>query len=92
MIRLRREKLKIYGDLLAALNEEAKAERLVLTRVQAKTNVPFDRLKKYIAELVSIGLIQDEASLKLTEKGKQFLREYQKMLIFMRQMGFIYRE
>jgi predicted transcriptional regulator len=92
MIRLRREKLKIYGDLLEALNEESKNEKLVVTRVQAKINVPFDRLKKYISELVDVGLIQDEASLELTEKGKQFLCEYQKMLTFMRSMGFIYRE
>jgi predicted transcriptional regulator len=91
MIKLRREKLKIYGDLLAALNEEAKHEKIVLTRVQAKANVPFDRLKKYLSELVSVGLI-DEDSLKLTQKGKQFLDEYEKMLDFMMRMGFIYKE
>jgi predicted transcriptional regulator len=91
MIKLRREKLKIYGDLLTVLNEEAKQEKIVLTRVQAKVNVPFDRLKKYLSELASVGLIEED-SLKLTQKGKQFLDEYEKMLDFMMRMGFIYRE
>jgi predicted transcriptional regulator len=91
MIKLRREKLKIYGDLLAALNKEARNEKIVLTRVQARINVPFDRLKKYISELVSIGLIADDSYV-LTQKGKEFLDEYEKMLEFMRRMGFIYKE
>jgi predicted transcriptional regulator len=86
----RRDRLKIYGDLLAVLNDEARNERIVLTRVQVRINVPFDRLKNYIFELSSLGLIQDESSLKLTEKGKQYLREYEKVLDFMKRMGLTY--
>jgi predicted transcriptional regulator len=86
----RRDKLRIYGDLLSALSHEANAERIVLTRIQIQVNVPFDRLKNYISELTEIGLIQDETSLKLTEKGKQFLREYSKIIEFMNYMGLIY--
>jgi predicted transcriptional regulator len=59
----RRDKLKIYGDLLSILYLEAKAEKVVLTRVQLKTNVPFDRLKVYLAKLKELGLIIDEPSL-----------------------------
>ncbi len=87
----RRDKLKIYGDLLAVLYDEANTEKIVLTRVQVRIGVPFDRLKNYISELSSLGLIQDEASLKLTEKGKQYLREYEKVLAFMKRMGLTYR-
>jgi predicted transcriptional regulator len=87
----RRDRLKIYGDLLAVLNDEAKTEKIVLTRVQVRINVPFDRLKNYISELSSLGLIQDESSLRLTEKGKQYLREYEKVLDFMKRMGLTYR-
>lgn len=87
----RRDKLKIYGDLLAALYDEANTEKIVLTRVQVRLGVPFDRLKSYIFELSSLGLIQDETSLKLTEKGKQYLREYEKVLAFMKRMGLTYR-
>jgi predicted transcriptional regulator len=56
----RRDKLKIYGDLLSALRAESSAEKVVLTKVQTKIRVPFDRLKTYITELFELGLIQDE--------------------------------
>jgi predicted transcriptional regulator len=87
----RRDKLKIYGDLLAVLNDESKTDRIVLTRVQVRINVPFDRLKKYISELKDLGLINDETSLELSEKGKQYLREYEKILDFMKRMGLAYQ-
>jgi predicted transcriptional regulator len=87
----RRDKLKIYGDLLSALRSESDAEKIVLTKVQAKTKVPFDRLKTYITDLVNLGLVHDESSLKLTEKGKQYLREYRRVLDFMKRMGLFYR-
>jgi predicted transcriptional regulator len=88
---LRRDKLKIYGDLLSALHSELRVEKIVLTQVQMKIGVPFDRLKTYITELVDLGLVQDETSLKLTEKGIQYIREYQKILDFMNRMGLSYR-
>ncbi len=87
----RRDKLKIYGDLLSTLHSEADAEKIVLTQVQVKIKVPFDRLKIYITELIGLGLIQDETSLKLTEKGIQYLREYERVLDFMKRMGISYR-
>lgn len=87
----RRDKLKIYGDLLTVLNDESKNDRIVLTRVQVRINVPFDRLKKYISELKDLGLINDETSLELSEKGKQYLREYEKILDFMKRMGLTYQ-
>ena len=88
----RRDKLKIYGDLLSILYSETKREKIVLTHIQLKTNVPFDRLKIYVAELKELGLIQDELSLKLTEKGKQYLREYETVLDFMKRMGLAYQK
>ena len=87
----RRDKLKIYGDLLSTLYNESKKEKVVLTHIQLKTNVPFDRLKTYIAELKELSLIEDETSLKLTEKGKMYLREYETVLDFMKRMGLTYR-
>jgi len=87
----RRDKLKIYGDLLSTLNVESKNERIVLTWVQVKINVPFDRLKTYISDLKELGLIEDESTLRLTEKGKQFLREYDSVIDFMKRMGLTYR-
>jgi predicted transcriptional regulator len=89
----RRDKLKIYGDLLSALRSESRAnsEKIVLTHVQIRTNVPFDRLKTYITELAELNLVQDETSLKLTQKGRAYLREYERVLDFMKRMGLSYR-
>ena len=87
----RRDRMKIYGDLLSILYTENKEEKIVLTRIQVQIKVPFDRLKNYISELNDLGLIQDETSLKLTEKGKQYLAEYGKVLDFMKRMGIAYR-
>ena len=70
---------------------KTKHEKIVLSHLQTRINVPFDRLKKYIFELNELGLIQDEKSLKLTEKGKQYLREYERVLEFMKRMGISYQ-
>jgi predicted transcriptional regulator len=82
--------MKIYGDLLSILNNESKTAKIVLTHVQVQINVPYDRLKNYIYELRELDLIQDVTSLKLTEKGKQYIEEYEKVLEFMKHMGITY--
>ena len=87
----RRDKMKNYGDLLFVLYSESKEEKVVLTRVQQRINVPYDRLKTYILELKELGLIEDEISLKLTEKGKLFISEYEIVLDSMKRMGLTYR-
>jgi len=84
--------MKIYRDILSVVHSEAKRGQVVLTRIQLKTNVPFDRLKVYLLELRELGLIQDEPSPKLTEKGKQYLTEYKTVLDFMNRMGLAYQE
>jgi predicted transcriptional regulator len=86
----RRDRLKIYGDLLLVLNSESKKEKVVLSHVQLKINVPFDRLKTYIDELRELGLILENPSLKLTEKGILYLREYEMVLDFVKRMGLTY--
>jgi predicted transcriptional regulator len=87
----RRDRLKIYADLLYAIHSEPRAEKIVLTRIQVKIKVPYDRLKSYIVELSDLGLVEDDTSLILTKKGIQYLREYEKVLDFMKRMGLAYR-
>ncbi len=87
----RRDKLKIYGDLLSIVESERSAEGIVLTRLQVKLNVPFDRLKQYLEQLRELGLIEDTLSPKLTDKGKQYINEYENVLDFMKRMGIAYR-
>ena len=87
----RRDRMKIYGDLLFHINNETKKEKIILTHVQTKMNVPFDRLKSYIAEMQDLKLIKDNESLELTEKGLEYLRDYKMVQEFMKRMGIIYR-
>jgi len=91
MSKIRRDRLKIYGDLLAVLNEEAKKEKIVLSWVQVRVNLPFDRLKAFIQDLINLELVEDEDSLKLTAKGKQYLKEYDQVLKFIKRMGISYK-
>jgi predicted transcriptional regulator len=84
----RRDKMKIYGDLLSTLkSEQNKMDKIILTRIQNKMNVPFDRLKNYISDLENLELIEDQVGYNLTQKGKQYLDEYKKILDFMERMG-----
>lgn len=87
----RRDRMKIYADLLSTLHYKFRGEKKILSQVQVKANVPFDRLKKYIIELIELDLIKDEDSLELTDKGKQYLREYEKVLEFMKRMDIAYQ-
>jgi len=87
----RRDKMKIYRDILSVIQSTEKNEKIILTRIQQKTNVPFDRLKAYISELGELGLIQNESSPRLTEKGQQYLSEYEKVREFMKRMGLAYQ-
>jgi predicted transcriptional regulator len=87
----RRDKMKIYSDLLSILQSEKNREEVILTRLQLKLNVPFDRLKVYLKQLRELGLIKGETSPKLTNKGKQYIHEYEKVLDFMKRMGLTYQ-
>jgi predicted transcriptional regulator len=88
----RRDKMKLYGDLLSILQAESlESEKIVLIRVQAKLNVSFDRLKNYLSDLEALGLIENQVSYRITLKGKEYLKEYQKVLDFMERMGISYR-
>ena len=88
---VRRDKMRIYNDLLSILESENKKEEIVLTRLQLKLNVPYDRFKEYLGQLRDLGLIKDKNSPKLTNKGKQYIREYEKVLDFMKRMGITYQ-
>ncbi len=78
-------------DLLLIIKAESRKGKIVLTRVQQKSNVPFDRLKIYLSELKDLDMIQDETLPTPTEKGLQYVTEYEKVIDFMKRMGLTYR-
>ena len=73
----RRGRLEIIADILSVAMEEAKKTEIVY-----KANLNFKRLGKYLPYLMEKGLIESgnmSNEYKTTEKGKEFLRDYQKM-------------
>jgi len=78
---------------LTELHRESlrKSENIVLSHIQARIQVPYDRLKTYIKDLVNLGLIEDDVSMKITKKGIKYLKEYGKILNFMRDIGLTYQ-
>lgn len=82
-----RSKIQIYGDLLRILEVEASNKKIFFTSIQRKIDVPFDRLKKYLADLQALALIEDIKTLKVTKKGKQYLQEYEKVTQTMQHMN-----
>ena len=86
--KVRRTKMKIYGDLLLILRaEKTSTGKIILTHIQAKMGVPFDRLKSYVSDLENLNLIEDQISYNLTQKGKEYVDEYRRILDFMERMG-----
>lgn len=77
----KRDKLQIYADILVAIYHELRRiKEAKLTRVQYKVGVPFDRFKGYVEELRVLGFVENQGTLKLTEKGFEFLEEYSRLL------------
>lgn len=71
----RRGRLEIIADVLLVAREGAKKTQIVY-----KANLNFKRVEKYLPYLVGIGLIENTSrEYTTTEKGKEFLRDYQKM-------------
>ncbi len=74
-VKKRRGRAEIIVDILSAAMEEAKKTQIVY-----KANLNFRRARKYLPYLEEKGLIENIGNeYKTTEKGKQFLRDYQKM-------------
>jgi len=67
-----RSRLKIVLDILTAISEESgKVSKILL-----HANLSYDRLMKYLNELLEKGLIEEEmGEYRLTEKGYRFLEE-----------------
>jgi len=67
-----RSRLKIVLDILTAISEESgKVSKILLY-----ANLSYDRLMKYLKELLEKGLIEEEmGQYRLTEKGYRFLEE-----------------
>ena len=74
----RRERTRIFYDILRSVLNQESGGVARITRVQNDVNLPSDRLRIYLKEMNSLGLVEYGVKLASTEKGRAFLREYEK--------------
>jgi len=81
-----RDRVQIYADLLRAVKARSTPEGARITPVQSDANLPSDRARQYLAELVQLGLLTGPPYL-VTPKGEAFLREHTRYRNFLRDFG-----
>lgn len=88
----RRSKLELYNDILNAIvHEIANDDDGVAkpTRVQLHSNLAYDKLARYLDELENKKMIL-QCPLLITEKGRDFLQDYDRISNFVLEMGIKY--
>ena len=79
--------MEIYHDILIGMERESKARGLVKrTRVQQYSNLSYDKFSRHLNDMAAKGLVI-LSPLSITEKGREFVREYDRIRMFMREIG-----
>ncbi len=86
-----RSKLRIYADIIGTIDREGGKTRT--TKLLYGANLPHDRLREYLGQLLQRGLVQevremDHSSYELTPAGLQFIQEFRRMEKFAEAFGF----
>jgi predicted transcriptional regulator len=86
----KRNKFQIYFDVLNMLYDEiSEHDKVSPTRVAHKANLPYDRFQRALEHLVQLGMISNVGEeLAVTEKGLEYVKEFEKINDFLRRMGF----
>ena len=82
----------MYNDILKAVGDEIVNDdnSVVLpTRVQLRCNLAYDKFTRYLDELENRKMIQ-QSPLLITEKGRDFLQDYDRISNFVLDMGIKY--
>lgn len=87
----KRPKLEIYFDILTAMQNEAMNGEIKPTRLQYGSNLSYDKLTRYIDELKIRDMINNTV-LTITEKGRQFLKDYGEVRDSIKEIGLEYSE
>ncbi|MCS7365521.1 MAG: hypothetical protein NDF54_08805 [archaeon GB-1867-035] len=87
-----RSRLQIMADIVETIKKEG--GKSGVTRILYGANLSYDRLMKYLRELVEAGLIKEikenEKTLYvLTIKGDNFIKEYKKIKEFAEAFGIV---
>jgi len=83
----RRERSKIFFDILSSITKLEEEGDAKITRVQNDVNLPSDRLRIHLREMDSLGLVQYGETLASTKKGRAFFSEYKKVVEILREFG-----
>lgn len=89
MPKAKRNKMEIYNDILSAIKQELNHGEARPTRIQSKSNLAYDRLTRYLDELETEGMITKKP-LALTQKGRDFLQDYDRIKEFLEEIGVKY--
>jgi len=81
--------LEIYNDILSAINVELINGEARPTRIQSLSNLAYDKLSRYLGELEGRNMIT-QAPLGITERGRDFLQDYDRIKDFLSEMGVKY--
>ncbi|MHA2602802.1 MAG: winged helix-turn-helix domain-containing protein [Candidatus Thorarchaeota archaeon SMTZ1-83] len=87
-----RSKMRILADMMRAIQSEGE-EGAGPTKILYQANLSHDRLTQYLEELVEKELVLESGDgesgrvYSLTEKGREFLREFVKMEKFSEAFG-----
>jgi predicted transcriptional regulator len=77
--------MEIYNDILSAINLELTNDEAKPTRVQTLSNLAYDKLVRYLNELEGKKMIMQDP-LQITEKGRDFLQDYDRIKGFVLDM------
>jgi predicted transcriptional regulator len=81
--------MEIYNDILSAIKVELTNGEAKPTRVQSLSNLAYDKLVRYLGELESKEMIVQNP-LSITEKGYDFLQDYDRIRDFITVMNIKY--
>ncbi|HXV45444.1 MAG TPA: winged helix-turn-helix domain-containing protein [Nitrososphaera sp.] len=85
----KRNKMEIYNDILSAIKVELTNGEAKPTRVQSMSNLAYDKLTRYLNELEGKNMI-GQNPLRITDKGHDFLQDYDRIRDFIADMGVKY--
>jgi predicted transcriptional regulator len=81
--------MEIYNDILSAIKAELTNGEAKPTRVQTLSNLAYDKLVRYLDELEGKEMIA-QGPLRITDKGHDFLQDYDRIRDFVAAMGVKY--
>jgi predicted transcriptional regulator len=84
--------LELYNDILKAIGDEITNNDdsvAIPTKVQLRCNLAYDKLTRYFDELENRKMIL-QSPLLITEKGRDFLQDYDRISNFVQEMGIKY--